>query len=200
LNLILSIPALYFLITKDFYLFASEVYEIKNSVKFNISNKIIIISSMMFLFFIPFISIKELKKNLINFNTNIYFIFYFIFIVLNIYFFNFLPNAGGGIFYHSSQLIFGNSIILFVVFIVTILLFYIFDLVNINNLIISTILVIYNLQFTIYYKYYDPLILFIFLFLFKFNHKFKLEFISKKFLLFYFLFLLLNLGKINISY
>ena len=86
LNLILSIPALYFLITKDFYLFASEVYEIKNSVKFNISNKIIIISSMMFLFFIPFISIKELKKNLINFNTNIYLIFYFIFIVLNIYF------------------------------------------------------------------------------------------------------------------
>lgn len=200
LNLILSLPAFHFLISKEFYLFTSEVYEIKNSIKFNISNKIVIISSIIFLFFIPFISFEELKKNLRNFNPNIYLIFYFIFILFNIHFFNFLPNAGGGIFYHFSQLIFQNSTILFIIFIITTLMFYILKLVNINNLIIFTILVIYNLQFTIYYKYYDPLILFLFLFLFKFEYKFKLEILSKKYLFFYILFLLLNLGKIYISY
>jgi hypothetical protein len=200
LNLILSIPAVYFLISKDFYLFSSEVYRIEDSVKYNISNKIVIILSIMFLFIIPFLSIKELKKIFINFNVDINLIFCLLFFGVNVYFYNFQGNAGGGIFYHLSQLIFNNSIILFVIFFITILLFYFLRFCNINNLIIFFILIIYNLQFSIYYKYYDPLLLFILLFLFKFNYKLDLDIIGKKYLVFYSLFLLLNLSKSYITY
>ena len=53
LNLLLAFPAIYFIIVKDFYLFNSSVYVIDSSIKFNLSNKIIIITTIIFLFFLP---------------------------------------------------------------------------------------------------------------------------------------------------
>ena len=64
-NLVLSLPAIYFLIIKDFYLFKHETdhvisnYSIYDTL--NISNKIIIISSILFFFLIPLIEIRKIK-------------------------------------------------------------------------------------------------------------------------------------------
>jgi len=202
LNLILATPAIYFLVTKDFYLFNSEVYQIDASIKYNLSNKIIIISSMLLLFFLPFISKKNFfdnyKKITINFNLFILLLFIF----TNIYFYNFLPNAGGGIFYHLSHFLFKNSSILFVIFFFTLCLFRYFNLYNLNNILLFIILVFYNLQFTIYYKYFDPLMFFLFLFLVKFNNEIniKINILSKKYLLFYAVFLVMNFSKSLIDY
>ena len=202
LSFLLSFPAIYFVISHDFYLFKSEVFEIENSVKYNLSNKIIIISSIILIFFLPFIKINK------AFNLkNCFFIliknkFILIFIIINILFFNFLKNAGGGIFYHLSILLFDNSLILFFTFIVAVYIFEFFNLYNYNNVLLFLILIIYNLQFTIYYKYFDPLILFLLLFLvsFKYDIKSKLNIIAKKYYIFYTIFLLINLSKGLINY
>ena len=49
-SIILSLPALLFLIWKDFYIFKNEVFQMTYYEKFNISNKIIIITSFIFYF------------------------------------------------------------------------------------------------------------------------------------------------------
>ena len=57
-NLVLSLPAIYFLIIKDFYLFKHETEHVISNYSIydtlNISNKIIIISSILFFFFNSF--------------------------------------------------------------------------------------------------------------------------------------------------
>ena len=200
-NIILALPAIYFIISKDYYLFNSTVGDVENYIKYNLSNKIIIISSMCFLFFLPYIKFKELiYKMSQNFKLdNIFFILSF-FICINLYFYNFdlgPNNSGGGLFYHLSQLIFNNSLILFLIFIFCLYLFKHVELYNLNNILIFFILVFYNLQFTIYYKYFDPLIFFIFLFMIKFkkNENFNIKKISKKYYLLYLIFLSLNFSK-----
>ena len=200
-NIILALPAIYFIISKDYYLFNSTVGDVENYIKYNLSNKIIIISSMCFLFFLPYIKFKELiYKMSQNFKLdNIFFILSF-FICINLYFYNFdlgPNNSGGGLFYHLSQLIFNNSLILFLIFIFCLYLFKHVELYNLNNILIFFILVFYNLQFTIYYKYFDPLIFFIFLFIIKFkkNENFNIKKISKKYYLLYLIFLSLNFSK-----
>jgi len=200
-NIILALPAIYFIISKDYYLFNSTVGDVENYIKYNLSNKIIIISSMCFLFFLPYIKFKKLiYKMSQNFKLdNIFFILSF-FICINLYFYNFdlgPNNSGGGLFYHLSQLIFNNSLILFLIFIFCLYLFKHVELYNLNNILIFFILVFYNLQFTIYYKYFDPLIFFIFLFMIKFkkNENFNIKKISKKYYLLYLIFLSLNFSK-----
>ena len=200
-NIILALPAIYFIISKDYYLFNSTVGDVENYIKYNLSNKIIIISSMCFLFFLPYIKFKKLiYKMSQNFKLdNIFFILSF-FICINLYFYNFdlgPNNSGGGLFYHLSQLIFNNSLILFLIFFFCLYLFKHVELYNLNNILIFFILVFYNLQFTIYYKYFDPLIFFIFLFMIKFkkNENFNIKKISKKYYLLYLIFLSLNFSK-----
>ena len=185
---------------KDFYLFKHDIdnvitdYTIYDTL--NISNKIIIISSIIFFFFIPFIEIKKIdKKKLIK---NIGYIF--VFILINIYFFNFREGLGGGLFYHLSNVIFGGPILLFIIFSISLLIFKNFDLINYDNSFLFLILILYNIQSTIYYKYYDPIIYFILLFLIRTKLNFNLEKISKKNLLFYLFFISISFGKRFIIY
>ena len=197
INFFISIPALAFIVSHEFYLFTSEVFNITNSEKYNLSNKIIIITSFLFLFFIPFIELKKFKvKFSLKFNKEFYFAVFFI--LSNIYFFKFLDGAGGGIFYHLSNIL-NTNLIIYVIFVLALYMFKVNNFYNSNNVIIFMLLVIYNLQYTIYYKYYDPLLLFIFLFLIK-NIKFDFSKLKTRLLVFYTLFLLLNFGKKFIEY
>jgi len=192
INFLISLPALIFISTHEFYLFNSEVFNISIIDKYNLSNKIIIITSYLFLFFIPFVELKNIKNKLsLEFDKKFYLII--IFILTNIYFFNFLPGAGGGIFIHLSNIL-NTNLIIHLIFILALYVFKINNFYNPNNLIIFTILIIYNLQYTIYYKYFDPLLLFIFLFLIK-NIKPDFSSLKIKLLFFYSMFLLLNIGK-----
>ncbi len=197
LNLLIALPAVLFLISHDFYLFKSEVFEIGNLQKYNISNKIIIITSFLILFFMPFANFKNLVE-LFYFKINQKFYLIVLFLLVNIYFFNFQSGAGGGIFFHISN-IFETNLIIFSIFVLSICLFHSHNLINTNNILLFLLLIIYNPQFTIYYKYFDPLMIFIFLFLFQ-NIRFNFETMKVKLLIFYVLFLNLNLFKGLINY
>ena len=204
LNIFLAFPAIYFLILKDFYLLNSDVYKIDPFIKYNISNKIIIITTILFLFFLPLIpKLKNLKTFIIEANyLNWKFFVALLFITVNIFFYNFLENAGGGIFFHLSNVLLKNSLIVYFIFTICILLFYILNLYNFNNILIFILFFLYNLQFTIYYKYFDPLMIFIILFFIKFSNGnfIKLELIAKKYAFLYVLFLSLNFAKMYINY
>tara|TARA_B100000989_G_scaffold277111_1_gene237839 strand:+ start:2148 stop:3401 length:1254 start_codon:yes stop_codon:yes gene_type:complete len=204
LNVLLALPAIYFLVVKDFYLFNSSVYEIDTSTKFNLSNKIIIITTIIFLFFLPISPTLQKIRYLLYKEKflKIKFFAILIFALFNIFYFNFLKNAGGGIFFHLSNTLFDNYILVYIVFFVSLIFFYLLNLYNFNNILIFILFILYNMQFSIYYKYFDPLIMFIILFLIKFANEYKIELrkIYKKYLIFYILFLGLNLAKIYISY
>lgn len=204
LNIFLALPAIYFLILKDFYLLNSDIYKVDPLTKYNLSNKIVIITTILFLFYLPLIpKLKDLKSILIKAN---YFDWKFfvtlLFIAINIYFYNFLENAGGGVFFHLSNILLNNSLIVYLIFAVSILLFYSLNLYNFNNILILFLLVLYNLQYSMYYKYFDPLVIFLILFLIKFsnNNLIKIELVVKKYVILYILFLSLNFAKAYIDY
>ena len=204
LNIFLALPAIYFLILKDFYLLNSDIYKVDPLTKYNLSNKIVIITTILFLFYLPLIpKLKDLKSILIKANyLDWKFFVTLLFIAINIYFYNFLESAGGGIFFHLSNILLNNSLIVYLIFAVSILLFYSLNLYNFNNILILFLLVLYNLQYSMYYKYFDPLVIFLILFLIKFsnNNLIKIELVVKKYVILYILFLSLNFAKAYIDY
>ncbi len=200
LNCLLAIPAFFYYYINDFYFFNAPVSNIGLSDQINISNKIIIISSLILFYFIPFINKEILKKmgNIYkNFKKQPILILFFL---ISIYFFSYPSgNFGGGIFYHFSQYFFTNNIFLFIIFFLSIFLFQVAKLINLNNLLLFLCLILYNLQVSIYHKYFDPLLLFIFLFLMtnnKISNQKKFFEIAKKYYLLYGFFLGISFCKI----
>ena len=173
------------------------------SSKLNFSNKIILISTIFFFYFIPFIRInKKLFFKRININKNL--IFLLIFILLKFFLFDYnnqtegVGRTGGGLFLHLSQLLFSSPFLVFLIFIFFTYLIFIYDLINLNNIILFFILIFYNAQYSIYHKYFDPLIYIILLFLIKFNYKkivINLKKISYKYIGLYLFFLLMSFLK-----
>ena len=90
LNFILALPALYYIVFNDFYLFKYETTELTQIEKYNLSNKIIIITTILFLYLIPYFSkirfIKHFKNYKFNFKQ---FIFILCFFLTNVFFFQF---------------------------------------------------------------------------------------------------------------
>jgi len=193
---ILSLPAIFFLIWKDFYLFYNTVYQISFFEKFNFFNKIVIISSFFFLFFLPFLKKINFKGKTPSVYSVKYILVFSIFL-LTVYFFDFKPGAGGGFFYQASNLIFNNNFLLFLVFLFSIIVFDLFKIFNYDNCIIFFILILYNLQYTIYYKYFDPVLIFVLLFMCKFDKSkiLSINHLGKRYFYFYIFFLLANIFK-----
>jgi len=173
LNILLALPAIYFAVIKEFYFLKMDVTGVDLSSKLNFTNKIILISTIFFFYFLPFISMR--KRLIIDqFKLNKNLLFLIIFIALNIFFFNYdnqtggYGRTGGGIFFHLSQLLFSNSLLVFCIFIIFVYIVFVYELINLNNTIIFFILIAYNAQYSIYHKYFDPLLYFILLFLSRF--------------------------------
>lgn len=200
LNLLLAIPAVTYYLVNDFYLFKYSVAHVDLTIKLNILNKIVIVLSLIFFYFIPFINrkmiyqtlncFKDLKKNYIL----------IIFISICVYFFNF-PSGffGGGFFYHLSQKAIGNNFLLFIIFIFSIFLFRTAKMINFNNILLFICMILYNLQVSIYHKYFDPLILFALLFLVlnnKIQNKNVFLKITKKYYVLYLFFLVTSFYKV----
>jgi len=83
---------------------------------------------------------------------------------------------GGGFFHKFSNMFFDNNLIFYIIFILSILTIYSVLLKTWNNYSLLILLIIFNPQFTIYNKYYDPLIYVLFLTLFQLDmdrHYFK---------------------------
>ena len=51
---------------------------------------------------------------------------------------------------------------------------YLLKLINLNNLILYGILIFYNSQYTIYHKYFDPLLMIVFLFVYLYRNKIRI--------------------------
>ncbi len=206
LNLILALPAIFYYIKTDFYLFKFTVEAIDVFTKYNFANKIIIITSIVFFYFIPFLEFGNIKK--INFKKFIYNKSYYLIIALCIpiiILFDFPSNLrfGGGIFFHLSNKILSNSLILFFIFILSMIIFKFSGIINKKNTILFFCLIFYNIQASIYHKYFDPLIYFMILFLFEFaeNKGIKINIkLFSKILIFYSFFLILSLYKKFIVY
>ena len=201
LNCFLAIPAFLYYYINGLYFFNAPVISIDLSDQLNISNKIVIISSLVFFYFLPFINKGMLEKIIYVFKDLKKQLTLIAFFILSIYFFSYpTGNFGGGIFYHLSQNFFANNIFLFVIFFLSIFLFQTANLINLNNLLLFLCLILYNLQASIYHKYFDPLLLFIFLFLLT-NNKImneKIFFdIAKKYYLLYLIFLGISFYKVT---
>jgi len=199
LNFILSLPMFFYVFVLDVNFFAIKAVNIGTIESLNISNKIFIISSLIFFYLFPFIANKSLLKLIINeFKIN-HFYFLIIIYFLLLFFFNYSDvYTGGGIFFRISNLIFGNSYFFFIITFISLLVIISLFKININNTLLFFILIISNPQLTIYHKYYDPLLILLF-FLF-FDFKFcKEEFLNKNYLIniyvFYIFLLAINLGR-----
>ncbi len=74
---------------------------------------------------------------------------------------------------------------------------YLLKLINLNNLILYGILIFYNSQYTIYHKYFDPLLMIVFLLLFKLDRKYinNNRFVSINYICLYIFLIVTNLLK-----
>jgi len=204
LNIALALPAIYYYFLKDFYIFAYNIYEVDNFTKYNIFNKIIIISSLIAFYFFPFIKLNKLNWNSVaKYLISPKFILLLLISLIFSFLFNFPSGAGGGIFYHLSNKILGNSYILYLIFILSLVIFDLHGFLNKKNIILFFCLIIFNLQLSIYHKYFDPLIYFLILFFFEIKGADIIKLSKKlyfKILIFYSFFLILSIYKGSIIY
>ena len=103
-----------------------------------------------------------------------------IFSFINIFYFNYpyfvSGGFGGGFFHKLSNIMFGNNIVLYFIFISSLVIIFTIFSKNLDNYILLVALILSNPQFTIYNKYFDPLIFILLFTLFNFdlkNHFFK---------------------------
>ncbi len=199
INIALSVPAIIYLFSLDtIFLFTTAVpsKSIENLDVLNMSNKILIISSLIFFYSIPFLLTKSIMINFKNLKLAIISIFITFILAIN---FNYnFDYTGGGIFYKISYYLFKNNILFFIICIFSL----IFNLSLFNtdrkNLFLVILLILSNPQYTIYHKYYDPFLLILFTLIFNLNLNTKKLFNYKSVIIFYIyasLFLIFNFIK-----
>ena len=202
-SIFLAFPAFYYLFILDvFFIFAggtpgSEEY-LKNYLVISyLSNKILIISSIIFFYLIPIIIIKKEIWTKIKFDK--FLLIIFLFFIINIAFFDYkIEFTGGGIFFKFSNIFFSNNIFFYVIAFISFYFIYL-KYINFNNLLIIFILLISNPQLSIYHKYYDPLLLILFFSIFKINlSKSYFNFTNLSIVyLFYFTLIIVSFYKVN---
>ena len=96
-----------------------------------------------------------------------------------VYFFNYqMSFTGGGVFFQLSQILFNNNLLFFIISFFSFLVIIYLSSVHIDNFLLIFLLVLSNIQNTIYHKYYEPLILIMVFILF--NNLDYRNFFSKK--------------------
>ncbi len=199
-NIFLSLPFFYYVfIFKINFLFSAAGWDIGENFYSitNISNKIIIIISLLFFYLLPFFLSKDLKFNFVNIKKiKKEFIVYFFIFFAACYFFDFsytykLTNSGGGFIYNLSNIILSNNYILFTICFFT--CFYLFEIFKAdkNNLMLFIILISSNPQITIWQANLSPTIYFLILLLF--NLEFQKGAIKIKTIYFNYIYFLLYL-------
>ena len=181
-NLIVAIPMLYYLfVLKINFLIAGRTSGIDGesvALSFNFADKIMIISSIILFHLLPIITSINLHKNYFDFFKKYLLIIFLLFFTL-IYFFNYQTQfTGGGVFFQLSQLLFNTNHLFFGICLFSIAFLMFCSKLSVNNFFLIILIVISNIQNTIYHKYYEPMILIIFFTLFS---KIKLDvFFEKK--------------------
>ena len=201
INIILATPAIYYIFILDVnFLKIAAIpynYPLQN---LNFANKILLISTIFFFYFLPFFLIYEKKLLFVKEIFRIKNIFLSIVLCLIcIYFFSYVRNFyGGGIFFHLSNKFFDNNILLYLIFLFSILLIIRISSFSRYNLLIFILLILSNPQLSIFHKYYDPLIWILIIFFYELKNDKRNIFKPKIIFLFYFfslIFLVLSLFK-----
>ncbi len=180
-SFLLSLPMFYYLFVLDVNFLTSggtQYTKEKGLYNFNLSNKILIISSIFLFHFIPFlISLLNLKD--INTFIKNKFIPLFIFLIVLIYFFDYRPEfSGGGVFFQLSNFLFDNNYLFFFFSFFSIFLISFISKNHFSNFLLIFLIIISNIQNSIYHKYYEPMLIILIFLLFK-NFEFD-KFFNKK--------------------
>ncbi len=200
LNLVLSLPAFYYLFVLEVFFINSGVSE--SSLNLNYLSKIAIIFSIYFFHIIPLLYFKKFfvenffeKKNYLLILATI------IIVIISLLNFNYnIDNTGGGIFLHLSYFISGNDFLFLLL--TPLFVFFSIKLVFINpgdNLLLFIIIFLITPQFSIYHKYYDPLIFMLAFSIFNFDIKEK-YFSRSNILIIFTFYLLYYLTSLTNSY
>ena len=184
LNLILAFPAFYYLFILEIQFFNTSVAgkEIMG-LNLNYLNKLPLVLSIIFFHLIPILFYKKffiekffLKKNFILMSISI-----FMSLILILLFEYNINLSGGGIFLHLSNFIFKND-----TFFLTLIPFFIFFIIKLllidfyKNITILLLIVFSIPQYTVYHKYFDPLLIILAFTLM--NFKIDKDFFNKKFI------------------
>jgi len=161
-----SLPAFYYIFILDvnFLTAGTPGLDSESSIglSFNLSNKILIISSILFFHLSPFLLNKEFILDFIR-PTKKDFSIISIFFIINLFFFNYLINfTGGGVFFQLSNLFFNNNYFFYLISFISLMLLVNFSKNSMDNFLVFFLLIISNIQNTIYHKYYDPLVMILF--------------------------------------
>ena len=170
-NFLASLPILYYIFILDVnFLAAGKTPSLNNesiNFSFNLSDKLMIISSIIFFHLSPILIMDNFFNQFKSFLDK-RFIIIVPLVACLIYFFNYqLSYTGGGVFFILSNLLFDNNYFFYIgsFFFISFVL-YIASL-SLNNFFLLTLLIVSNVQNTIYHKYYEPLILIMFFTLIK---------------------------------
>ena len=171
-NFLASLPILYYIFILDVnFLAAGKTPGLNNesiNFSFNLSDKLMIISSIIFFHLSPILIMDNFFNQFKSFLDK-GFIIIVPLVVCLIYFFNYqLSYTGGGVFFILSNLLFDNNYLFYIgsFFFISFVL-YIASL-SLNNFFLLTLLIVSNIQNTIYHKYYEPLVLIMFFTLIKY--------------------------------
>ena len=198
LNLILSIPAFYYIFILDVNFLnkaaAVNIDENENIFFSNIFNNILLISSIILFYLFPFLITQIINLNKV-FKFDKIVVSLLIFLVSTFYFDYNYQFTGGGIIFKFSNFFFKNNILFFILCFVSILIIINLNNSKFENILLLILILLSNPQITVYHKYYDPFLLIVFFTLFNFNinlSKINLKLNSYIIYLFFISFLLIN--------
>jgi len=204
LNILFIIPVIIFLSKNGLFFFNKmEGENVNIFTALNPFNKIIIISTIIFYYLIPCINPFHLFKEIIQkINLNKLLIFLIITLIFSKFFdYSFTSIHGGGYVHKISYILLGNYQILYAIFFISLIVFFVIFNDNFKNYLIYILIIVSNIQYTIYNKYYDILILIVFFLIADLNMK-KRFFQNKYNILFLYFFYtayyLVNLFKGNL--
>ena len=171
-NLILAIPALYYVFILDINFFnkpaAINIDENEKIFFNNIFNDILITFSIILFYLVPFLITKIIIIKKIFETKNIF--YSLLIFLISTFFFNYqYKYSGGGIFFKFSNQFFNNNLFFYFISFVSILIILPLLRYKKKNLFLFIIIIINNPQYTIYHKYFDPFLLITFFSLFNFK-------------------------------
>ena len=127
-----------------------------------------IISSMIFFHLSPILFMDNFFNQFVTFIQKKFLILITLVGCL-IYFFNYQSSyTGGGVFFILSNLIFNNNYLFYIgsFFFISFVLY--ISSLSFNNFFLLTLLIVSNIQNTIYHKYYEPMVFIMFFTLIKY--------------------------------
>jgi len=162
---LLSLPGL--------YIVSQKTDTLSLTYSFDFQNSILVTSSILSFYLIPYFVVLNIfhKIKLFNSIKDIYVILILFFIVFFLsMFFSYNYKIGGGFFLKFSIILFNNKILFYLTSIVGFYLIYKLINDNINNLILSILILFSFPAFMIFQKYFEPMFLIILFLLYKNNY------------------------------